>query len=238
MSNPSGKTANPAGLTDYLLERMGERAVTEPQVLDDPNHPPVSPYAPKRRDERGGNERVLPIDDHDPLRSPYAPKKARPQPATDPELSAKSETSRPGRAAEELGEQSAVERHANTQAGQNPFPDGTPDCASDFRRLLGNERDGHGNSQETFEEVTKEYPVDLDHAVPLRHALPAKRTKPEQVDAKQRDSILNDRDIEGLEASLRWLQRHHMAARLPSCYPFGARARARACRCEGSSSER
>ena len=62
-----------------------------------------------------------------------------------------------------------------------------------------------------FEEVAKERPVDLDAAASLQPAHPS---------SEPRDEVMNDRELDRLEASLRWLQRQEATTRLPRGEPL------------------
>jgi hypothetical protein len=222
MSPPSGKPTNPTDLAAYLLDRMRERADVERDSVEGGDHPPYSPYAPKRAHQRSP-ERLPVENDHDPLRSPYAPKKARAQPAANPNAAVRvdAEPAPPVRAPQGVGEQPA-EARAVPGAKQNSIDadqtGGAPAGARDHRWPLASERDGRNNSQRTaFEEDTKEHPVDLDASI---SSLTANSGRHEQPAAERRDEIMSDRDLERLEASLRWLQRQEGAARLPRATPL------------------
>jgi hypothetical protein len=76
--------------------------------------------------------------------------------------------------------------------------------------------------QLAFEEVVKEHPIDLDAAASLQPAHPTgERHEPPAV--PHPDEVMNDRDLERLEASLRWLQRQDTTnTRLPRAAPLAA----------------
>jgi hypothetical protein len=210
MSTPSGKPINPLDLSAYVSQKAREQANTERFPVENADDLFRSPYAPKRAEAGTTPQSVE--NPAEVLRSPYAPKtQQQTRPAAEPgDLARHAEDPR---APEGSRGPSAVERHAldfeeaqrqsyDAPAGARPFSNvpGSPDLSPNM----------------AFEEVVKEHPIDLDAAASLQPAHPtSERYEPPA--APHPDEVMNDRDLERLEASLRWLQRQDTTAntRLP-----------------------
>jgi hypothetical protein len=204
-------------LSAYVSQKAREQANTERFPDENVDDLFRSPYAPKRA-EAGTTPQPVENAAEAP-RSPYAPKtqqqtRAAPEPG---DLAGHAEDPR---APEGSRGPSAVERHVlgfeeaqrqsyDAPAGARPFSNvpGGPDLSPNM----------------AFEEVVKEHPIDLDAAASLQPAHPTgERYEPPA--APHPDEVMNDRDLERLEASLRWLQRQDTTTntRLPRAVPLAA----------------
>jgi hypothetical protein len=204
-------------LSAYVSQKAREQANTERFPVENADDLFRSPYAPKRAEAATTPQPVE--NSAEVLRSPYAPKtQQQMRPAPEPgDLAGHAEDPH---APEAPRGPSGVERHAlgfeetqrqsyDAPAGARPFSSvpGSPDLSPNM----------------TFEEVVKEHPIDLDAAASLQPAHPtSERYEPPA--APHPDEVMNDRDLERLEASLRWLQRQDTTSntRLPRAVPLAA----------------
>ncbi len=218
MSTPSGKPINPLDLSAYVSQKAREQANTERFPVENADDAFRSPYAPKRADVGAPPQPVE--KDAEALRSPYAPKAQQARPAAEPSDLAGRHTDDPlARTPEGSRGPSALERHPfgfdeaqrqsyDAPAAARPFSGG-PDLSPNM----------------AFEEVVKAHPVDLDAAASLQPAHPTgERYEPPAAAGPHPDEVMNDRDLERLEASLRWLQRQDTTTttRLPRAVPLAA----------------
>lgn len=198
MSTPSGKPINPLDLSAFVSQKAREQANTERFPLENADDAFRSPYAPRRPDDRAATP-PQPVD--------YAPRTSQARPAAEP----RDEDPLLGAPEGQRGP-SGLERHSIgfDESAARPFSNapGGPDLSPRM----------------SFQEVVKARPIDLDAAASLQPAHPTgERYEPPS--AAQRDDVMNDRDLERLEASLRWLQRQDTTGantnmRLPRATPM------------------
>lgn len=224
MSSASGKPLNPLDLSAYVSQKAREQANAEryPAAADDPFR---SPYAPKRTDERGGTQTHPVENDPERARSPYAPRNAQVRPVAQPDDLAARDGEEPFlrppegmRAPEGLRTPEGLRGHSAPERLDLDFDESqrsaydAPAGARAPARPHSNVPGGPDLSPHmAFEEVAKEHPVDLDAAASLQPAHPS---------SEPRDEVMNDRELDRLEASLRWLQRQEATTRLPRGEPL------------------
>lgn len=212
MSTPSGKPINPLDLSAYVSQKAREQANTERFSVENADDGFRSPYAPKRAD--AATSPPQPVENPaEAVRSAYAPK--TPHQTRPTELGDLAGRHSEGPRAPEGP--SAFERHAlgveesqRQSAGARPFSNapGGPDLSPKM----------------SFEEAVKAHPIDLDAAASLQPVHPT-GDRYEPPAAPHGDAVMNDRDLERLEASLRWLQRQDTTTpttntRLPRATPM------------------
>jgi len=191
MSTPPGKPINPIDLSAYVSQKARER--TEAAASDDDSR---SPYAPKRPHERAGVPPVPAESAHDPQRSPYAPKAAHAPTERDFEAGEEVEPRLPLGAPEGFRARPAEDRYGAD------------------RGELG-AREVHSPSTAFDEGAAAAHPVDLDEAAAsLQPSQAASHGRPNEPPSQRDDEVMNERDLERLEASLRWLQRQDATTRL------------------------
>jgi hypothetical protein len=160
-----------------------------------PNPADLSAYVAYRARERAAAERVT--DEDEQSRSPYAPKPAHERGAVDPY---------PSERYDDPLRVPFAPRNARVEPSPDPrysSADPPPLCPDD----------AHDSAAEV--PLADEQPVELDENIPLQAASPAPAEPHDHQAAERRHEIMNDRDLERLEASLRWLQRQEAATRLP-----------------------
>src|SRR5262249_8349772 len=172
-------------------------AAGERQPLEDAVAPLRSPYAPRRPRDRIATLPPAEEHDDDPLCSPYAPKRGRERLQGGPELS-KRDGAQP-RAPETLRE-ALGQRHAFGGGESGLQPHDIHGLAADGLSLSGRR-----------ESVADGHATDLDAAASLQPAHP--KAGREASSSADRDEAMGDRELERLEASLRWLQRQDAEAR-------------------------
>ena len=193
MSALSGKASNPVDPSDR--EPHEDATAAERPPVEDGTDPLRSPYAPRRPRDRVATPPSALEHDDDPLRSPYAPRRGRERPQGGPESSER-EGAQP-RPPETLRE-ALGQRHAfgGGESGLQPH---------DIRGLAA---DGLSSSGRR-ESVADGHATDPDAAAP---------PQPTHLNAGRGPAAAGgsdevDRDLERLEASLRWLQRQDAGAR-------------------------
>ena len=113
----------------------------------------------------------------------------------------------------------AAERHDLGADEPHRYAYDTSGGARALARPLSNDRDDHSPKTAPEEDITGGHPVDRDAAASFQPAHPSSgRHQPPA--AERRDEIMSDHDLKRLEASLRWLQRQEVAARLPRATPL------------------
>jgi hypothetical protein len=218
MSTPSGKPSHPIELSAYLTRKAREREDAQPDTAQDGRETSRPPYAPK-----GTHQHNAPPDrgknDHDAVVSAYAPKRAKEAAAGDPDATARAE--HPASVAERQGVNVAERQGVNAAARQvideAPLcPDGMPGGP---RAAAGPPvgRTASPDRARTAHERSSAKPLlDPDPAVSLQPAQSGHDRQLAQADGEARDTASEDRDLERLMASLRWLQLRQAAAmRLP-----------------------
>jgi hypothetical protein len=185
--------------------------------MSTPSGKPLNPIDPSasvshETHERAGPERHPVENDHDPLQSPYAPKKARAQPAVEQDFTISEDVASlaPLRASEGLREN--PERRVDDVREPYLFSHGAAGGPRAPGRPLFDEQEGHNHSaKKAFEDVTEKHTADL-HTVASLQPVHAANSH-DQPAAVRCDEII--RDLERLAASVRWVQREEVAARVP-----------------------
>jgi|GEM_PF-936224 len=195
MSTPSGKPINPLDLSAYVSQKAREQANSERFPIENADDAFRSPYAPKRADA-GPPPPPPAVNEADMHRSPYAPKSQQARPSVEPGDLAGS--------------------HAEDQPPRGPEGSRGPSVRP-FPSVAGG---GDLSAKMAFEEVVKEHPIDLDAAASLQPAHPTSERFEPPMGGAHRDEVMNDRDLQRLEASLRWLQRQDSTTRLPRATPM------------------
>jgi hypothetical protein len=214
MSTPSGKPINPLDLSAYVSQKAREQAHTERFPAENADDLFRSPYAPRRADAGTPTQPVE--NDTEAHRSPYAPSPYAPKtqqqtrPAAEPDDIADRHTEDP------------FSRAPEGQRGPPPLDLRALDFEEPGARPFSNAPGGPDLPPEmAFEEVVKDHPIDLDAAASLQPAHPTGERYEPPAAAPHADEVMNDRDLERLEASLRWLQRQDTTtARMPRATPL------------------
>jgi TPR repeat protein len=192
MSAPSGKPSHSIALPGQLVRDTRERGAAEPEPTESTDDPPRSPYAPKRAHQRADALPRPVKNDPQSLQSVYDWKGAK-EPASvapDAGLAAEAETLAPARSLHRRPATTdaapLTERHAINVAERKIINPANPQTIGNGERRV------------------------IDAA---RQAIDAARQAIDESPLCSREQPL---DLEGLEASLRWLQRRQAAAmRLP-----------------------
>jgi len=178
----------------------------------------VSDHAPRPPRERMPAERQPDADE--PFRSPYAPRRPHERAAVPPS-SVESDTDPLSLYAPKAPRERGVPELTEGEAGHPIASESTFDGDAPH--------DGPGGrlSSERADDVVGGHPVDLDAAASLQPAHPNFGRPHASADGRDETGV--DRDLERLEASLRWLQRQDTEARLargaPSTTPSDLRGR-------------
>jgi hypothetical protein len=242
MSTPSGKPSHSIALSDHLVCNAREHAAAERERTESASEPLRSPYAPKRAPQRPDTLPRSVKNDPQSLHLVYDWKGAKKAAfvalgeglATEVQALAPAQTSphqRPATTDDAL----IAERHDTRVAEQqvlnavqraveaarkaiNESPlrvDELPRCPHDAADPSTKRHRGIDRSSTVIDRMSGEQLLDpAQSASHQPHAADVRQ--PAQPGSERRAKIVEDIDLENLEASLRWLQRRHaVAMRLP-----------------------
>jgi hypothetical protein len=229
MSTPSGAPPHPKELSDYLTRTAGERGGAEPDPVESGNDPLRSPYAPKRAHQGVGTPPNFAKSDLDVLQSAYAAKRAKERAPAEEDAAVRAGAEPLASAPASLHAHPAVAEHAPVaerqaiNAGKRQAIDEAPLCPDEMpggsgaaASPLAGKHGSIDQSRTALDQSLGKHLLDPDGAASLQPGQAAADGPPARAGGEHRDKIVGGLDLEGLEASLRWLQRRQAAAmRLP-----------------------